>query len=167
MRPALAHALRRAAARMADGERWIGCRSHWDGAYFFDDAGRPIEGDDVLRRQAALLAPDGIVLLARCAALVSDAHGLEALPIHPEARAAGHPALAAWLDRIPPGHVPAPLPVQGGGAHARVALAAWRSDPFPQTLHPQVWLIERTGCLLLVAAGETLLPLAWRCVPRP
>lgn len=165
MRPALARALRRAAQRMQDGERWIGCRSHWDGAHLFDDAGRPIDGDDVLRRQAAMLAPDGVVLLARCAALVSDSSGLEALALHPEARAAGHPALAAWLDKIPPGPVPAPLPVQGGGAHARVALAAWHPDPFPPTAHPEVWLVARTGCLLLAVPGDNLLPLAWRCAP--
>jgi hypothetical protein len=165
MRPALARALRRAAARLQDGERWIGCRSRWDGAHLFDDAGRPIDGDDALRRQAALLAPDGIVLLARCAALVSDRHGLEALPLHREARAAGPPALCAWLDCIPRGLPRLPLPVQGGGAHARLALAAWHPDPFPRTSHPEVWLIERSGCLLLVVPGDALLPLAWRCAP--
>jgi len=129
---------------MQDGERWIGCRSHWDGAHLFDDAGRPIDGDDDLRRQAAMLAPDGVVLLARCAALVSDRRGLEALALRADARAAGHPALAAWLDKIPPGPAPTPLPVQGGCGACASAAASIRfsrsrpigSSPWPRPRAP-------------------------------
>jgi len=153
---------------MQDGERWIGRLRHWDGAHFFDDAGRPIDGDDVLRRQAAMLAPNGVVLLARGAALVSDSLGLEALALHPDALAAEHPTPATWLDKIPPAPFQPLCP-----SKTRARTRAWRSPPGvpsscppPTTNHPEIWLVQRTGCLLLVVPGNnSLLPLAWLCAP--